>query len=151
MSQSFSALFVHIVFSTKLRKPFLRNRDLRLEMHSYLGGVSKNQDTPPLLIGGTEDHIHALCQLGRSMTAAGLIKEMKRSSSLWIKEREPALSDFAWQTGYGIFSVSSSKLDAVRAYINDQEEHHKKQTFQDELRLLLRKHGLEWDERYIWE
>ena len=120
-------------------------------MHTYLGGVLKNHDSPPLLVGGTEDHIHALCQLGRSIAAADLIKELKRSSSLWIKKREPGLSEFGWQTGYGIFSVSSSKLDAVREYIANQETHHKKHTFQEELRLLLKKHGLEWDERYIWD
>ncbi|OQB43635.1 MAG: Transposase IS200 like protein [Candidatus Hydrogenedentes bacterium ADurb.Bin179] len=151
MPQSFSAVFIHLVFSTKNRVPYLRDKSLCEEMHAYLGGVSKTLDAQPLIVGGTEDHIHTLCRLGREVSIAGWVKELKRVSSLWIKDREPALRDFSWQAGYGAFSVSASNMDAVRAYIAGQAEHHQKQSFQDEYRLLLRKHGIERDEHYVWE
>jgi len=103
------------------------------------------------LIGGTADHIHALCRFGRSITLADWVKEMKRTSSIWVKTRAPELDEFAWQSGYGVFSVSVSNVESVKTYISDQKEHHKKLTFQEEYRLLLQKHGVEWDERYVWE
>ena len=151
MPQSLSAVFIHLVFSTKNRRPFLRPDTLRIEMHAYLGGISKTMDCPPLLVGGTDDHIHALCQLGRSISQADWIKEIKRASSLWVKEHDPALSEFAWQSGYGAFSVSMSNLESVKKYIAGQEHHHRKISFQDEFRALLRKHGMTWDEKYLWE
>ena len=151
MSQSLSAVFVHLVFSTKERQRFLIDAQLRAKMHAYLGGVSAKLDSPPLLIGGTEDHIHALCRLGRTVSQADWVKELKRTSSAWIKERDASLSDFGWQSGYGVFSVSSSNLEAVRAYIATQEEHHQNRGFQEEYRAFLRKHKLEWDERYVWD
>ena len=151
MPQSLSAVFIHLVFSTKNRRPLLRPDTLRAEMHAYLGGISKTLDCPPLLVGGTDDHIHALCQLGRTVSQADWIKEIKRASSIWVKEHEPALADFAWQSGYGAFSVSMSNMEAVKAYIAGHEDHHRRITFQDEFRALLRKHGIDWDEQYLWE
>ena len=151
MPQSLSAVFIHVVFSTKHRRSFLRPDTLRAEMHQYLGGVSKRLDCPPLVVGGTDDHIHALCQLGRSVSQADWIKELRRASSLWAKEHEPTLTEFSWQSGYGAFSVSMSNIDSVKQYIAEQEHHHRKTSFQDEFRALLRKHGIEWDERYLWE
>ena len=120
-------------------------------MHSFLGGISKKLDCPPILVGGVEDHVHLLARHGRTITQADWVKELKRGSSLWIKERDPQLSDFAWQAGYGVFSVSTSNVDAVTDYIARQEEHHRKSTFQDEFRAMLRKHRIEWDERYVWD
>ena len=151
MPQSLSCVHVHLVFSTKDREPFLRNADIRSEMHAYLGGVSKKLDCTPVIIGGVEDHVHLLCRLARTLSQADWVKELKRVSSIWIKQRGPELAAFAWQGGYGAFSVSDSAMDKTRDYISCQEEHHKKQTFQDEYRAFLRRHALEWDERFVWE
>jgi putative transposase len=151
MPQSFSAVYLHLVFSTKNRIPFLNSSEIRAEMHTYLGGISNQIGAPSLLVGGTEDHIHALCRLGRSLPFSELVKELKRVSSIWIKKKAPDLSEFSWQSGYGMFSVSPSNIDAVRAYIGAQEAHHRSLTFQEEFRLILKKHGIEWDERYVWD
>ena len=151
MPQSLSVVYLHLVFSTKDRRPFLRDKTVREEMHAFLGGVSKQLDCPPILAGGVEDHIHLLARFGRTITQADWVKEVKRVSSQWIKQRDQAQHDFAWQAGYGVFSVSPSNLEAVRKYIENQEEHHRHVTFQDEFRELLRKHGIEWDERYVWD
>ena len=151
MPQSLSVVHIHLVFSTKHRAPFLRDHDLRAEMHAYLGGVSSRLACPPAIVGGTEDHVHMLCRLGRTISQADWVKEVKRVSSIWVKERDPRLREFAWQSGYGAFSVSASDVARVHAYIARQEEHHRKRSFQGEYRVLLQKYGLEWDERYVWD
>lgn len=151
MPQSLSAVFIHSVFSTKDRRPFLIDHDLRTRTHQYLAGVSKQLDCDPVLVGGIEDHVHMLCRLGRSISQADWIKELKRVSSAWLKEQAGNLSTFQWQGGYADFSVSVSNLDSVIAYIARQEEHHPKLGFEDELRSLLKKHGVDWDERYLWD
>ena len=151
MPQSLSAIYVHLVFSTKERRPFLRDRVLRQALHSYLGAISKQLDCPPLRVGGVEDHVHLLCRFGRTLTQAQWVKELKRVSNLWLKEQTRAPSDFQWQGGYADFSVSQSNLAQVTRYIAQQEQHHKKMSFQDELRALLGKHDLQWDERYLWD
>lgn len=150
MPQSLSAVYIHLVFSTKNRTPFLRDHKIRTELHKQLGGISKTLECPPLLVGGAEDHVHLLSRFGRKITQADWVKELKRVSNLWLKE-EFGLADFAWQGGYADFSVSVSNLDQVRRYIANQEKHHRKTSFQDEVRGLLRKHQIEWDERYIWQ
>ncbi len=150
MPQSLSAVYIHLVFSTKHRQPFLRDRDMRATLHSQIGGISKTLGCAPILMGGVEDHVHLLARLGRTITQSEWIKELKRVSNLWLK-KEYALSDFEWQGGYADFSVSESNLDQVKAYIASQEEHHRKIGFQDELRALLLRHRIEWDERYIWD
>ena len=151
MPQSLSTVYLHLVFSTKDRRPFLSDPALRSEMHAFLAGVSKQLDCSPILAGGVEDHVHLLARHGRNITQSDWVKEIKRVSSQWIKNRDPTLRDFAWQSGYGVFSVSASNLDAVRQYIAEQVEHHRTSTFQDELRTLLQKHGAEWDERWVWD
>ena len=151
MPQSLSSVHIHLVFSTKDREPFLRNGEIRKEMHAYLGGISKKLDCLPVIVGGTEDHVHLLCRLARTITQADWVKEIKRASSIWIKQREPALVKFAWQAGYGTFSISTSAITKTCEYINNQQEHHNKQSFQDEYRTFLRKHAIEWDEQYVWE
>ena len=151
MPQSLSCVYLHLVFSTKHRQHFLRDRILRQEMPSYLGGPSKTLNCPPLIVGGVEDHVHLLCRMSRTITQADWVKELKRVTSIWIKERDPDLSEFSWQGGYGAFSVSPSALDRTTNYIANQQQHHQKQSFQDEYRALLRKHSLEWDERYVWD
>ena len=151
MPQSLSNLIVHIVFSTKHRKPFLREEGLRDEMHRQLGGTSKTLECPPLLVGGVEDHVHLLARQARTITVADWVKELKRVTSLWIKERDPKLHDFQWQAGYGAFSISQSKAGQVVQYIREQKEHHKRFDFQTEYRGLLERHGIEYDERYVWD
>ncbi len=150
MPQSLAAVYIHLVFSTKERRPFLIDKTVRNEMHSYLGGTSKRLQCPSLIVGGVEDHIHMLARLGRTIALADWIKELKRVSSLWIKEAH-AKRLFQWQGGYAAFSVSASNLEQVRKYIERQEQHHRKVSFQDELRALFRKHKMEWDERYVWD
>jgi REP-associated tyrosine transposase len=151
MPQSLAQIHLHLVFSTKDRRPFLQNTELRNEMQHYLGGICNGLDCPILRVGGVADHVHLLCRLGRSITIADLIKELKRESSKWIKTKSPSLADFHWQNGYGAFSISPGHVDHLIAYIVNQEEHHKTESFQDEYLRLLAKYGLEWDERYVWD
>jgi len=151
MPRSLSAVYIHLVFSTKDRRPLLRDKPTRDALHSYLGGVSKQLDCPSILAGGVEDHVHLLARFGRTITQAEWVKGLKRVSKLWLKERGRAYTGFEWQGGYAAFSVSQSKLPEVKEYIAGQEEHHCKIGFQDELRALLRKHEIEWDEKYVWD
>ena len=151
MPQSLSAVYIHLVFSTKERRPFLRDEAIRQSLHAYLASVSKQLECPPLKVGGVEDHVHMLCHFGRTITQAEWVKELKRVSNLWLKEQGRSYLDFQWQGGYADFGVSQSNLQQVIRYIAEQEHHHKKMSFQDELRALLRKHEIEWDERYVWD
>ena len=150
MPQSLSAVYIHLVFSTKHRQPFLRDQILRQDLHSFLGGTSKTLDCPPLLVGGVEDHIHLLARFGRTITQADWVKELKRVSNQWLKEHA-GFANFQWQGGYADFSVSQSNLEQVKRYIANQEKHHRKLSFQDELRKLFTKHQMDWDERYVWD
>jgi len=151
MPQSLGKILVHTVFSTKDRRPFLRNRALRDELHGYIGGILTNLDCQPIIVGGVEDHVRLLSTLSRTCQAAEMVKEVKRGSSLWIKTKDPGLKQFSWQSGYGIFSIGFSQLAAVRSYIARQEEHHRQVSFQDEFRLLLSKYNIDFDERYVWD
>lgn len=151
MPQSLSSVHLHLVFSTKNREPFFSDCDLRAEAHAYLGGISKSLDCPPLIVGGVEDHVHVLARQSRTISQAEWVKELKRVSSIWLKKCDPAFEKFAWQAGYGIFSVSASQLESVHRYIVNQEEHHRKVTFKDEYRAFLRRHEIEWDEDYVWD
>jgi REP element-mobilizing transposase RayT len=151
MPQSLAKILVHTIFSTKERRPFLRDKALRDELHHYLGGILANHGCQPLIVGGVADHIHILSTLARTCPAADLVKEAKRGSSLWLKTKGPELNDFAWQNGYGVFSIGCSQVEAVRAYIVGQEAHHQKVTFQDEFRQFLRRYEIEFDERYVWD
>ncbi len=151
MPQSFSAVNVHLVFSTKLRQTFFGDVGTRTEVHKYLGGISKKLDCPPVIVGGVEDHIHLLGRMGRTVSLADWVKELKRVSNLWMKERGSEFANFEWQSGYAAFSVSQSNIEVVNDYIANQEEHHRQRSFQDELRTLLQKHELEFDERYVWD
>ena len=150
MPQSLSAVYIHLIFSTKNRQPFLRDQDMRMKLHSQIGGISKTIGCAPILTGGVEDHVHLLARFGRTITQAEWVKELKRVSNLWMK-KEFEFSDFEWQGGYADFSVSESNLEQVKRYIANQDEHHRKIGFQDELRALLRRHRIEWDERYVWD
>ena len=151
MAQSLAKILLHVVFSTKDRQPFSRDKPIRAELHRYHGGILENLGCQPLIIGGVEDHVHLLFVLSRTSAAAEIIKEVKRSSSVWLKRRSPDLAEFAWQSGYGVFSIGFSQVEAVRAYIARQEEHHRKASFQDEFRELLRRYEITFDERYVWD
>ena len=149
--RSDSVVYIHLIFSTKNREPFLRERAMRESTHSYLGEISKRLDCPPMIVGGMPDHVHLLARFGRTITQADWVKELKRASTIWIREQRAELQSFHWQSGYGDFSVSESNLEDVKSYIRTQEEHHSVRTFQDEYRAFLTKHRIEYDERYVWD
>jgi putative transposase len=151
MPQSLAKILVHTVFSTKERRPFLRDRALRHELHHYLGGILTHLDCQPIIVRGVEDHVHLLGALSRTCEPAAMVKEVKRGSSLWLKTRGPEWQGFAWQNGYGIFSIGFSQIGSVRNYIAGQDEHHRKTSFQDEFRQLLQRHEIAFDERYVWD
>ena len=151
MPQSLAKILVHTVFSTKDRRPFLCDKPLREELHRYLGGILANHDCQPIIIGGVEDHVHILSTLSRTCQAAEMVKEVKRGSTLWLKATHPDLHDFAWQNGYGMFSIGFSQVETVRAYIAGQEEHHRKISFQDEMRKLLKRYEIAFNEQYVWD
>lgn len=148
MPQSLANVLVHLVFSTKDRTPYLTS-DIRRELFPYMGGVLRNIECPVLQIGGVEDHVHILLRLSRTISLAQLVEKTKTSTSKWIKTKGPA--DFAWQAGYGAFSVQQNETDRVIRYLQGQEEHHRTVSFQDELRGLLNEAGLAFDERYMWD
>ena len=150
MAQSLSRLWTHLIFSTKNRLPFLSDKKLRTDIHAYLANMLREQDCETLIVNGVEDHVHALFALSRTHSIASVVKEIKRTSSGFAKEVSPTLAKFHWQSGYGAFSVSQSNLDEVIRYIESQEEHHKRVTFQDEYRAFL-KDGISYDERYVWD
>jgi len=148
MPQSLSAVYIHAIFSTLERAPYLRDPELRGRMHGYLVGTSKGLGCPSVAVGGVADHVHILAMLGRTVSQADWIRELKRASNKWVKASIPT---FAWQAGYGAFSVGTTDVEAVKVYIHNQEAHHRKMTFQEEYQSFLIEHGLEWDERYIWD
>ncbi len=151
MAQSLAKILLHLVFSTKERRPFLKDQALREELHRYLGGILTNLECQPLIIGGVEDHVHVLFAHSRTAMVADVVKELKRGSTVWLKPKSPALAEFAWQNGYGVFSIGQSQLEDVRAYIAVQEEHHRKIPFQEEFRRLLQRYEIAFDERYVWD
>ena len=142
---------VHTVFSTKDRRPFLREENLQNEMHRYIGGILLHLDCQCIIVGGVADHVHLLHTLSRTCQVSEIVKEAKRGSSLWVKERDVALRDFSWQKGYGVFSIGFSQIDAVRLYIANQRTHHEKVGFQDEFRQFLKRYQVDYDERYVWD
>ena len=150
MPQSLSKVYVHITFSTKYREPYIDN-EIKHQLWKYLAGACRALDCLALIVGGYTDHVHILCRLSRKIAQMDLLEEIKRQSSKWMKLQGEAYFDFYWQNGYGIFSVSPHEKDKVRNYIKNQESHHSKQSFKDELRTLLNKHEVEYDEKYVWD
>ncbi len=150
MPQSLSKLYVHLVFTTKHREPLLL-APLRAQMHTYLATVLTNSDSPAIKVGGTSDHVHALFRLSKNSSLAGIVEEIKTSSSKWIKTPGRAFASFHWQSGYAGFSVSPADVEEVAEYIAQQETHHRIVSFQEEYRKLLESHGIEYDERYVWD
>jgi len=148
MSQSLAKVNVHIVFTTKYGQELI-NDEVRGELHSYVIGVLSNLGSFTYDIYANRDHIHILCTLPRTITMADLVSKIKTTSSKWLKNK--GISNFYWQDGYGIFSVSSSKVEAVKKYIKNQPQHHKEVDCKDEFRLFLKENGIEYDERYVWD
>jgi len=150
MGQSLVKNYLHIIFSTKNRVPLIQG-NIANELYAYLGGICKNLECTPINIGGHVDHIHVLCMLSKKIALMNLLEELKSSSSKWIKTKGANLGDFYWQNGYGTFSITPSEIESVRAYINMQEEHHAKKSFQEEYREFLKKYSVDYDERYLWD
>jgi REP-associated tyrosine transposase len=150
MPQSLACLQVHFVFSTKNRLPVI-TPELAPRLYSYIGGIVRDAKCVLLCAGGMPDHVHLLISMSREMSASEMMRLVKANSSKWVHETFAEINSFAWQTGYGAFSVSFSMTDVVKGYIARQEEHHGNQSFQDEYRALLRKHEVPFDERYVWD
>ena len=150
MPQSLAFVLVHIIFSTKDRTPIL-DATLLPRLHAYLATVARDKNCECFRAGGVADHVHLAVRLSRTITVAQLVESLKTGSSKWLKTQSPMLAHFEWQNGYGAFSVGPSDLEALRSYIDAQEEHHRKHTFQEEYRAFLKKYGVEFDERYIWD
>ncbi len=150
MAQSFSNVLLHIVYSTKNRTPWIAPR-IQEQLWPYLGGACRDLGCGPHRIGGTEDHVHIACSLSRTMPVAQLVGEIKASSSKWIKTLDPRLAEFTWQAGYGAFSVGRSQSGRLVEYIDGQMEHHRRLSYQEELREFLRRYEIEYDERYVWD
>ena len=150
MPQSLARLYVHLIFSTKHREPVLTER-VRDSLHAYMATVLQNFECPPVLINSVADHVHVLFELGRTVAVSRAVEEVKTTSSKWIKTQGAEFAGFAWQAGYGSFSVSESIMPTVRNYLANQREHHRVKSFQEEYRSFLEKHGVDFDERYVWD
>ena len=150
MPQSLVKNYIHIVFSTKRRFPFI-DEQIKSELFSYLAGICKNKESYPIAVGAHVDHIHILCLLSRKTALMNLIEELKSHSSKWIKSKGKQYENFYCQNGYGGFSVKSSDVDVVIDYIEKQEEHHKKVPFKEEYKGFLKHYNIEHDERYVWD
>ena len=146
MAQTHARLWVHVVFSTKDRRPLLR-AEIRSDLFNYIAGIVREFDGTPVIVNGVADHVHMLFSLPPKMSLAEALRIIKARSSSWVRRTSPT---FAWQPGYGAFTVSQSDLDEVKQYVVDQEHHHRRVQFQDEFLSLLKKHGIEYDEQYLW-
>jgi REP element-mobilizing transposase RayT len=150
MPQSLAFVLVHVVFSTKDRAPVL-DGVVRPDLYAYLATIARNVDCECFRVGGIADHVHLAIRLCRTMDVAKLVEGLKSSSSKWLKTQSPGLSKFAWQRGYGAFSVGPADLEGLVHYIDTQEAHHRKRSFQDEMRVFFEKYHVAFDERYVWD
>jgi putative transposase len=150
MSQSLVKNLIHLVYSTKERQPWI-GKAHRDGLFAYQAGIYKEWESPALVIGGVQDHVHSLFALSKNHALKKIVEEVKKGSSKGMKIDGPRYLGFHWQAGYGAFSVSQSNLEEVKLYIENQEEHHRKMTFQDELRALFRRHGIKFDEPFVWD
>jgi len=149
MAQSLSKLFVHIIFHIKSDSCIIRRQDDK-ELYAYIGSIIKDNGSVPIVINGVRDHLHILCIMSKNIALAKLVEEIKRHSSRWIKTKGNFYSNFSWQGGYGGFSVSPSLHEKTKKYIENQEERHKKMTFNEEYLLFLKEYGIKYDEKYLW-
>ena len=150
MAHTFTNLLTHVIFSTKDRKPYL-DADFRSDVLAYMGGTARQLKGKALIADGTSDHVHLLVSLPPFVSISEVVRILKAKSSRWIHQRWVSRKKFAWQEGYGAFSVSQSNASSVRKYIEHQEQHHRKVSFQEELLVFLKKHGIRYDERFLWE
>ncbi len=150
MASTFTCLDYHVVFSTKYRKPRIDDK-WREELYQYLGGIIRAEKGCLREIGGMPDHIHLLVGIRPTIAVADSIRIIKTNSSKWVNERGDQTAKFQWQTGYAAFSVSVSQREIVRRYIQNQQEHHRKLSFQDEFIGLLDRHKIEYDPKYVFE
>ena len=150
MPSTYSNLLYHIIFSTKQREPLI-TPGWREELYRYVAGILRGQDGLPLEIGGMPDHLHLVCRTRPDVSVSEIVRLVKANSSKWANERPEGMGRFAWQRGDGAFTVSVSQLDAVRQYVRSQEEHHRTRTFQEEFVEFLKRHEIEFDERYLWD
>ena len=150
MSHSFTNLLYHVVFSTRGREPWL-DAERRPRVFAYLGGLVRAHDGIALIVNGMPDHVHLLAKLKQDRAVADVVRALKATSSGWIHRTFAGCREFAWQTGYGAFSVSQSQVAKVWAYIQNQEDHHRRKPFQHEFRALLRTHGIAFDEKALWD
>ena len=150
MPQSLVKNYLHITFSTKYRQPLIKP-DIEDKLHAYLGGICRQLQCPPIIVGGYDDHVHILCLLSQKIALMKLMEEVKGHSSKWMKTIGETFTDFYWQNGYGAFSVNPAEIQVVIDYISNQRAHHKKVTFQDEYVAFLKKYKVEYDERYLWD
>jgi len=140
---------VHVVFSTKDRQPLI-TPEVEPELYAYMGGTAKNLESRCLAAGGTENHVHLLVSQSKKVALCHLMEEVKKSSSKWIKTKASTFQTFSWQDGYGAFTIGESQVEALKLYIGGQKERHKRQTFEEEFMLLLKKYHVQYDERYLW-
>ena len=150
MAQSLSKVYLHIIFSTKDRFKFFEPQ-IETELYKYMAGILRNINCPVIKIGGMSDHIHILNSLSRTITQSKMIGLLKKDSSKWLKTKGNKFKNFHWQNGYGVFSISQSKVNTIKTYIDKQREHHKKKTFKEEFREFLKEYHMEYDERYVWD
>lgn len=150
MAQTLTKLLVHVVFSTKGREPIISNT-VAPELYLYLSGIARNHQSPVLSIGGVADHVHLLVSQSKNITLATLLQHLKKDSSKWIKTKSMSLAGFAWQEGYGAFTIGESQVPALTRYIENQAAHHRARSFQDEFRALLKKYRVPFDEQYMWQ
>lgn len=150
MGQSLVKNYIHVVFSTKHRKPLI-DKEIESDLNKYLGGICRGLDCDPIQVGGYHDHIHILCLLSKKMSLVSFMKDLKSNSSKWIKTKGEKYEDFFWQDGYGAFSISPNRADDVTKYIANQHQHHKQVSFQDEYRALLKEYQTDFDEKYLWD
>lgn len=149
MAHSYSSCFMHYVFSTKERRKAI-TLELRQRLWPYIGGIARENGMKALAVGGTDDHVHALISLPATLSIAKAIQLIKGGSSKWIHDTFPTQAGFAWQEGYGAFSIGIARIDETVAYISTQEEHHRTRTFEQKYIAFLEKHRIEYDERYVW-
>ncbi len=150
MPQSLANVLVHLIFSTKDRRPLITD-SIREPLHRYITGIFQHHDSPLIATNSVADHIHVLFKLSRKFTIAEIVEQVKSGSSGWIKKQLPEFHDFYWQGGYGAFSIGQSQVNQVKAYIARQPQHHQQESFQEEFRKILLRYEVEHDERYVWD
>ncbi len=150
MPQSLSSILIHLIFSTKHRQPLV-TAQVEPDLYAYMAGILQEKRCPALTIGGMPDHVHVLFLLARTRSVSEVVEDLKKDSSKWMKTQGASFRDFYWQAGYGAFSLGQSSVGEARQYIDNQKEHHKTRTFQEEYRTFLKRYGVDFDEQYVWD